>query len=34
MGLEALGLTPQFTRGDDWGTRYEKVMGVIMQLRV
>ena len=33
MGLEALGLTPQFARGDDWGTRYEKVMEVIRHIR-
>ena len=33
MGLEALGLTPQFVRGDDWGTRYEKVMEVIRHIR-
>jgi len=33
MGLEALGLTPQSTRGDDWGTRYEKVMEVIRHIR-
>ena len=32
MGLEALGLTPQFARGDDWGKRYEKVMEVIGQI--
>ena len=33
MGLEALGLTPQFTRGDDWGTRYEKVIEVITHIK-
>lgn len=33
MGLESLGLTPQFTRGDDWGTRYEKVMDVIRHIK-
>jgi hypothetical protein len=33
MGLEALGLIPQFTRGDDWGTRYEKVMEVITHIK-
>jgi len=33
MGLEALGLTPQFARGDDWGTRYEKVMEVIRHIK-
>ena len=33
MGLEALGLAPQFVWGDDWGTRYEKVMEVIRYIR-
>ena len=33
MGLEALGLTPQFTRGDDWGARYEKVMKAIRYIK-
>ena len=33
MGLEALGLTPQFARGDDWGTRYEKVMEAIRHIK-
>lgn len=33
MGLEALGLIPEFERGDDWGTKYEKVMEVISHIR-
>ncbi len=33
MGLETLGLTPQFTRKDDWGTRYEKVMDAITYIK-
>lgn len=33
MGLEALGLSPQFARRDDWGTRYDKVMEVIKHIR-
>lgn len=33
MGLEVLVLRPQFTQGDDWGTRYEKVMEVIRHIR-
>ncbi|MCJ7445955.1 MAG: PDDEXK nuclease domain-containing protein [Methanotrichaceae archaeon] len=33
MGLEALGSSPQFAWGDDWGTRYEKVMKVIRHVR-
>lgn len=32
MGLEALGLSPQFIR-DDWGTKYIKVMEVIGYIR-
>ena len=34
MGLEALGLTPEFARGDDWGIRYEKVMESIRHIRI
>ncbi|RKX92373.1 MAG: hypothetical protein DRP84_10140 [Spirochaetes bacterium] len=33
MGLEALGLIPEFARGDDWGTRYEKVMEAIRHIK-
>lgn len=33
MGLKALGLSPEFARGDDWGTRYEKVMEVIRRIK-
>ena len=33
MGLDALGLTPQFTRGDDWGTKYQKVMEAIKHIK-
>lgn len=33
MGLEALGSSPQFAWGDNWGTRYEKVMEVIRHIR-
>jgi hypothetical protein len=33
LGLEALGLHPQFAWGDNWGTRYEKVMEVIRHIR-
>ena len=33
MGLEALGLSPQFAWGDSWGTRYEKVMEIIRRIR-
>jgi hypothetical protein len=33
MGLEALGISVPFTRGDDWGTRYEKVMGELDKIR-
>jgi len=33
MGLEALGLTPQFARGDDWGTKYEKVMEILRHIK-
>ncbi len=33
MGLEALGLSPKFERGDNWGARYEKVMEVISHIR-
>ena len=32
MGLEALGLSPQFAR-DDWGTKYIKVMDAIGSVR-
>jgi len=28
MGLEALGLTPDFEKGDGWGHRYKKVMEI------
>jgi hypothetical protein len=33
LGLEALGSSPQFAWGDNWGTRYEKVMDVIRHIR-
>jgi len=33
MGLEALGLTPIFTRGDDWGARYSKIMKMLNHIR-
>ena len=33
MGLETLGLSPQFARGDDWGTKYEKVMEIVSHIR-
>ena len=33
MGLDALGLTPQFARGDDWGTKYQKVMEAIKHIK-
>ncbi len=33
MGLEALGLTPSFARGDDKGTQYKKVMDVLNNIK-
>lgn len=33
MGLEALESSPSFERGDDMGTRYEKIMQIISHIR-
>jgi len=33
MGLDALGSSPEFERGDSWGTRYEKVLIEIKNIR-
>lgn len=33
LGLEALGLSPEFVRGDNWGNKYEKIMEIMRHIR-
>ena len=33
MGLEALGFTPKFDRTDTWGSKYQKILASISQIR-
>ena len=33
MGLEAIGLSPAFNRGDDWGERYKVILGTLAHIK-
>lgn len=33
MGLETLGLSPEFARGDNWGIKYDKIMEIIRYIK-